>query len=140
MSDTFSAKKRSAIMRRVRSKDTKPEMKVRRLLHGLGYRYRVHENELPGKPDLVFSARKKVIFVHGCFWHLHDGCSRAKLPKSNREYWSRKLHRNRERDREHRRALEEAGWKVMTLWECELRDLDTLADELERFLGPTRVS
>lgn len=140
MPEQFSKEERSAIMGRVKSKNTKPEMVVRRLLHGLGYRYRLHGKELPGKPDLVFKRRKKAIFVHGCFWHMHPGCSRSKIPEKNREYWERKLHRNRERDRENLEALKGAGWEVHIVWGCELRDKEELARRLSAFLGPTRVS
>jgi DNA mismatch endonuclease (patch repair protein) len=140
MSDTVSPEKRSEIMRSVRSKNTKPEMTIRRLLHRLGYRYRIHARDLPGTPDIAFRARKKAIFVHGCFWHMHRNCRRSSIPASNREYWEKKLNRNRERDREHREALISAGWAVLVVWECEIKNLDLLADRLVEFLGPTRVA
>jgi DNA mismatch endonuclease, patch repair protein len=139
MVDFVSAEKRSNIMRGSRSKNTRPEMVVRRMLHALGYRYRTHGARLPGRPDLVFQARKKAILVHGCFWHQHDdpSCKVARHPDSNVGYWAEKFARNRERDARNLQALEEAGWSVCTVWECELATTD-LADRLTTFLGPTR--
>lgn len=131
--DVFDAEKRSAVMRAVKSKDTAPEMKVRRLLHRAGYRFRLHRADLPGKPDIVFPGRRAAIFVHGCFWHQHPGCRHADRPSSNSPYWNKKLGRNVERDSAHVTALREQGWKVLTLWECEVRSLDVLS-KLERFL------
>jgi len=122
-------------MARVKSKGMKPEMAVRRLLHGLGYRYRLHRADLPGRPDLVFPSRRSVVFVNGCFWHLHEGCPRVRMPANNREYWSAKLGRNRERDERNRRLLRADGWAVFTVWECELKDMPALADRLVAFLG-----
>ena len=124
-------------MRRIRSKDTKPEMLVRRLVHGMGFRYRLHGLDLPGKPDLVFTSRRKVIFVHGCFWHMHGDprCSGRREPQSNQEYWKPKLARNRQRDAEHLAALESAGWSVLTVWECETRDAAALAASVRAFLN-----
>ncbi|MCW5867481.1 MAG: DNA mismatch endonuclease Vsr [Candidatus Eremiobacteraeota bacterium] len=104
----------------VRSKDTKPEMRCRRLIHSLGYRYRLHGRNLPGCPDLVFSSRKKVIFVHGCYWHRHEGCSRCRLPKSRLEFWKPKLDGNRERDLKAQAELAALGWKFLVIWECQL--------------------
>lgn len=125
---------RSRIMRAVKGKDTKPEMKVRRMIHGMGYRYRLHRKDLPGKPDLVFPSRKKVIFVHGCFWHGHD-CSRgARVPKSNRDYWISKINRNRDRDAQSNEALLKDGWRVLTIWECELKDLKSVNTEFKNFI------
>lgn len=109
MTDTVTPERRSAIMSRVRSKDMKPEMAVRRLTHGMGYRYRLHRRDLPGTPDLVFPSRRKVVFVHGCFWHSHPGCRRAMLPKSNRDFWQAKLQRNAERDAEQLQRLADQG-------------------------------
>lgn len=121
-------------MAAIRGRDTKPELILRRLLHSLGYRYRLHVRTLPGKPDMVFSARRKVIFVHGCFWHLHaDGCG-ARLPKSRLEYWKPKLERNRARDAKHRRTLRRQGWDVLTVWECELGDVQDLTARVIHFL------
>ena len=123
MADTVPPTRRSEIMSGIRSKGMKPEMTVRRLLHSMGYRYRLHRRELPGKPDLVFPARRKIIFVHGCFWHQHvdPGCRIVRRPKSNREYWLPKLARNVARDAENQARLEELGWGVLVIWECEVR-------------------
>jgi DNA mismatch endonuclease (patch repair protein) len=132
--DTVDAAKRSEIMRSVRGRDTGPEMVVRRLTHSLGFRYRLHDRELPGCPDLVFRSRKKVIFVHGCFWHQHKGCQRAQLPTSRTEYWAAKLGANKKRDVRNCRKLARLGWEVLTLWECRLGDLDRLARRIGSFL------
>jgi len=134
MVDTVDQATRSRIMGRVRGKNTSPEMLVRRLLHHAGYRYRLHRKGLPGTPDLVFPGRKKVIFVHGCFWHRHEGCALARLPKSRPEFWIPKLEGNRLRDRANEVKLCELGWDAMTVWECELRDQAALLDRLRRFL------
>ena len=109
-------------MRRIRSKGTKPELAVRRLVHGLGYRYRLHRHDLPGRPDMVFPGRRKVVFVHGCFWHQHDdaACKLAHRPRSNLGYWGPKLARNRERDALHRVRLAELGWDVLVVWESQV--------------------
>ncbi|HDO52849.1 MAG TPA: DNA mismatch endonuclease Vsr [Rhizobiales bacterium] len=138
MTDKITSERRSANMTRIRSKDTKPELLVRHLVHSLGYRYRLHRKDLPGKPDLVFGPRKKVIFVHGCFWHLHPdpNCVDARMPKSNTDYWKPKLERNVERDMLHIAALADAGWKVLTIWQCETRDLDKVKHRVAKFLGP----
>ncbi|MCB4455895.1 very short patch repair endonuclease [Leisingera sp. McT4-56] len=133
MADTLTPERRSANMAKIRAKHTKPEMLVRRMVHGMGYRYRLHRKDLPGKPDLVFGPRRKVIFVHGCFWHLHD-CRAGRIPASRRDYWEPKLHRNAERDAEHLTALQAAGWQVLTIWECETKDLAALKDRLADFL------
>ena len=125
---------RRRIMQAVRSKDTGPEMIVRRLAHRLGYRFRLHRKDLPGNPDLVFPARRKVVFVHGCFWHRHECRRGSRAPKTNREYWRRKLDRNRIRDGEVSDELERSGWKVKVFWECELRDIGQTAERLCRFL------
>lgn len=122
-------------MGRVRAKDTKPEMVVRRLVHGMGYRYRLHSPKLPGRPDLVFTSRRKVILVHGCFWHLHENCTHYRYPQSRLDFWAPKLEANVKRDEEVRRLLKEAGWGVMVVWECELRDKDELASRIRDFLG-----
>lgn len=134
MVDTISPKYRSEIMSRVRAKNTKPEMVVRRLLHAAGYRYRLHARDLPGKPDLVFPARRKVIFINGCFWHRHRDCALARLPKSRIEFWTDKLERNRERDERNVEALRDQGWEVLTVWECEIRDPTTLMPRVVAFL------
>jgi DNA mismatch endonuclease (patch repair protein) len=125
---------RSENMRRIRSKDMRPELAVRSLVHRIGYRFRLHRKDLPGKPDLVFVSRRKVIFVHGCFWHSHEGCKVAHLPKSNQSYWGPKLERNRARDAKHLAALAAAGWKALVIWECEITDIEDLRRRLGRFL------
>lgn len=121
-------------MRSVKSKDTKPELLIRGLLHRAGYRFRLHRNDLPGKPDIVFPSRRKVIFVHGCFWHGHP-CKRGdRLPKSNASYWSAKIERNKLRDRKAVSELQQSGWSVLTIWECEVRDQDRLLNRISKFL------
>lgn len=135
MTDTVSPETRSKIMAQVRSKDTKPELTVRRLIHGLGYRYRLHRKDLPGRPDLVFPSRRKVIFVNGCFWHNHANCAKVRTPETNREYWVSKLQRNSERDRKNLALLHESGWQTETVWECQLNDLDALAARIVEYLN-----
>ncbi len=126
---------RRRIMQAVKSQDTRPEMLVRRALHARGFRYRLHRRALPGKPDLVFPGRKKVIFIHGCFWHGHS-CSRGqRVPKTNTTYWLEKIERNRARDERVRADLARLGWKSFVAWECELRDQDLLMEKLIAFLG-----
>ena len=120
--DTLAPKERSERMSRVRGKDTKPELIVRRLLHGLGYRYRLHARDLPGKPDIVFRSRRKAIYVHGCFWHRHEGCSLASRPKTRQEFWEAKFQSNVARDRRVAKQLELNEWKVVVIWECEVRN------------------
>ena len=134
MVDTVTPQVRSRIMARIKSKNTEPELAVRRLLHGLGYRYRLHRKDLPGRPDLVFPSRRKVVFVNGCFWHGHEKCSRAHLPASNKNYWTAKLKRNKERDERNLALLNEGGWMVMVIWECELSNLNAVAQKLIAFL------
>jgi DNA mismatch endonuclease, patch repair protein len=134
--DTISKERRSANMRAIRAQDTKPEMRLRRLIHGMGFRYRLHRRNLPGTPDLVFSARRKVIFVHGCFWHGHS-CRRGfRVPRSNTAYWGDKLERNRRRDLANQESLEQLGWTTLVIWECELSDLGALSIRARSFLGP----
>ena len=133
MVDSLSPETRSKMMGRVRSKDTGPEMIVRRTLHRLGYRYRLHHAGLPGKPDIVFARRRKVIFVHGCFWHRHD-CPRASMPKSNTEFWTLKFKRNIVRDNAVLDALRALGWSVLVAWECETKDQDLLIKKFRGFL------
>ena len=135
MVDRLSPERRSRLMSRVRGKDTTPELVVRRLAHGLGYRFRLHKKTLPGKPDLVFPRLRVAIFVHGCFWHRHRGCPKATMPKSRVEYWAEKFERNVERDARVVRALEEAGWTVHTIWECETKDRDALRHRLSDLLS-----
>jgi len=134
--DSVSAARRSEIMARIRSKDTKPEMLIRRMLHRLGYRYALHRRDLPGAPDLVFPARRKIILVHGCFWHQHRNCVDGRLPKSRQDYWKPKLLRNVERDRRNIVKMRRGGWKVMMVWECDTADADRLLARIVRFLGP----
>ncbi|MDE2937161.1 MAG: very short patch repair endonuclease [Chloroflexota bacterium] len=136
--DQLSARQRSELMSRIRSKDTKPELLVRRLVHGMGYRYRLHAKDLPGRPDLVFRSRRKVVFVHGCFWHRHDGCRANRLPKTRREFWRSKLEGNARRDDRNVAALVALGWRVHVVWECETSEMERVAGEIRRFLGPTR--
>lgn len=131
------SQERSRIMRRVKERDTGPEMVVRRLVYSLGYRYRLHRKDLPGKPDLVFAGRRKVIFVHGCFWHGHDCKRGARLPKTNVEYWVQKIARNKKRDKEHEMTLTNARWDVLVVWECQLRDEKRLSETLMAFLANT---
>ena len=126
---------RSYIMRAVKGQDTAPEMTVRRLVYGMGYRYRLHRKDLPGKPDLVFPSRRKVVFVHGCFWHGHDCKRGARIPKTNRDYWEKKIDRNRDRDTRHYEDLKCAGWGVMVIWECELNAEDFIAEKITSFLS-----
>jgi DNA mismatch endonuclease (patch repair protein) len=132
--DTLSRSERSERMAQIRGRDTKPELLVRRLVHRCGFRYRLHRRTLPGKPDLVFASRKKVIFVHGCFWHRHPGCALARLPKSRIEFWVPKLTENRKRDLRNIRSLSRLGWKTHVVWECELHDTSRLEQKIRRFL------
>lgn len=119
----------------VKSKNTGPELTVRKLVFSMGYRFRIHVVNLPGKPDLVFAGRKKAIFVHGCFWHRHEDCKKASTPASNTEYWLPKFVRTVERDRQSIEALRALGWTVLIVWECELGNMDDLADKLRAFLN-----
>jgi DNA mismatch endonuclease (patch repair protein) len=132
--DTLTRAERSARMALVRNKDTKPEMLVRSLVHGMGFRYRLHAGKLPGCPDLVFRPRRKVIFVHGCFWHRHPSCDLARLPKSKLDFWKSKLESNRQRDLRNQAALKRLGWNVLVIWECELTNMQKVATRVERFL------
>jgi DNA mismatch endonuclease (patch repair protein) len=125
---------RSENMRAIRSKDTKPEIAVRSLVHKLGYRFRLHGKDLPGKPDLVFTGRRKVIFVHGCFWHSHN-CRSGLIPGTNIDFWSTKLQRNELRDRANLAALRLLGWNVLVIWQCELKDVHRVTRRITRFLG-----
>jgi len=138
MTDKVTTAKRSENMRRIKSKGTHPEMLVRKLLHKMGYRYRIHRKNLPGSPDIVFGGRRKVIFVHGCFWHCHDtdGCADSRTPKSNTGYWVPKLARNKERDARNLAALAETGWQSLVIWDCETRDAAELRSRLVAFLDP----
>lgn len=137
MVDTLTPRARSERMARIRGKNTKPEMVVRRLLHRMGYRFRLHAKELPGRPDIIFRRRRKVVFVHGCFWHKHPSsdCKLARMPKSKLEFWGPKLDANRERDIRNEGLLREAGWQFLVVWECELRDMEQLENKLRDFMS-----
>lgn len=130
----MSQEKRSALMGRIRGRNTGPEMTVRKLLYAMGYRFRLHARDLPGKPDIVFRSRRIAVFVHGCFWHRHD-CGLAYVPKTRPEFWQRKFEGNVARDRRTKRELEAAGWRVVLVWECQLSDLAALARGLAKELG-----
>lgn len=132
--DPLSETERSERMSKIRNKDTKPELFVRGIVYRMGYRYRLHSSSLPGNPDLVFSSRHKVIFVHGCFWHQH-GCSNYRMPKTKRAFWEPKLARNRQRDCQVRRRLRRLGWRSLVIWECSLNNTTKLCDRLGKFLG-----
>lgn len=134
--DKLTPERRSANMRAIRSKGMKPELLVRRLVHKLGYRFRLHRKDLPGKPDLAFVGRRKAIFVHGCFWHQHPDprCVDARLPKSKLDYWIPKLERNVARDEAQALLLKERGWKVLTVWDCETKDTSQLSSRIQDFL------
>ncbi|NPE55187.1 DNA mismatch endonuclease Vsr [Dickeya dadantii] len=134
--DKITPAERSYIMSRVKGKDTQPERIVRRLIYHAGFRYRICDPRLPGKPDLVFWGKRKVIFVHGCFWHGHDGCKRASLPKSNQEFWIAKLEKNKARDSLNLSKLHEMGWKTLIVWECEIKrkEVKSLLKKLMAFL------
>lgn len=125
---------RSRTMRAVKSNDTAPEMAVRRMAHSLGFRYRLYRKDLPGTPDIMFPARRKVIFVHGCFWHQHKGCCRSKMPKSNQSYWQAKLARNSERDLQVQAELSRMKWDFLVIWECESGNAEKLKERLLNFL------
>jgi len=135
MPDTLSPSERSERMSRVRSKDTKPELKVRRFIHRLGFRYRLHARDLPGSPDIVFGKKKKTIFIHGCFWHRHSGCVLARLPKSRLEFWIPKLEGNRKRDLRNQSKLRAQGWSVMIIWECQTKNIETLSGRIKKFIS-----
>lgn len=134
VADSLSPEERSERMSRIRSKNMRPEMLVRRFVFAMGYRYRLHARDLPGCPDLVFRPRRKVIFVHGCFWHCHANCPIARIPKSRVDFWEAKLEGNRQRDEKNKRKLARQGWGVLTLWECELKDTARLERRIRRFL------
>jgi DNA mismatch endonuclease (patch repair protein) len=134
MTDVYPPQKRSAVMARVKGKDTSPELKVRKALTALGARYRLHRKDLPGSPDIVLPGRRLAIFVHGCFWHGHDCARGARVPKANRDYWLGKVGRNRARDAKTQAALADTGWRVETIWECELKDAAALTTRLRDLL------
>ncbi len=136
MTDTLTPTQRSLRMGRIKGSGTKPEWTIRRLLHSMGYRYRLHRRDLPGTPDIVFPGRRKVVFVHGCFWHRHDdpGCRLARLPKGRLDFWLPKLEGNRQRDERNRNMLIADGWGVLEIWECELSDMAGVRSKLVAFL------
>ena len=138
MNDIVTPERRSTLMGRIRGKDTRPEMFVRRALHAKGYRFRIHVPDLPGKPDLVFSKRRAAIFIHGCFWHRH-GCSRTYMPKTNVTFWQTKFTANVKRDRRHEEALVSAGWRVLIVWECAVTRDGAFLGPIVAFLDPPRV-
>lgn len=139
MADNISPDRRSENMRRIKSGDMKPELAVRKLVHSFGFRYRLHRKDLPGSPDLVFPGRKAIVLVHGCFWHQHPNrnCLDARAPKSNLDYWIPKLARNQERDAENIAALKSLKWRVLVVWECEVKTMEALARKLIKFLSRT---
>lgn len=130
---------RSALMARVRGKDSRPEIAVRRLVHRLGYRFRLHRRNLPGTPDLVFPRLRRVIFVHGCFWHRHRGCYRTTTPKTRKAFWADKFKTNVKRDKLKKKQLEAVGWDVLVVWECETFNLDSLSERLTAFFSGHRA-
>lgn len=134
MVDNLSQRERSALMARIRDKNTKPEMAVRRMVHGMGFRFRLHRRDLPGTPDLVFPMHRKVIFVHGCFWHRHVGCKRTTTPRSNEVFWQRKFDANVARDRNKISELKRNGWLSLVIWECETEEANKLERKLRQFL------
>jgi len=129
------SEERSRTMRAVKSRDTTPEMIVRRMVHAMGKRYRLHRNDLPGKPDLIFPCMRKIIFVHGCFWHGHNCTRGARQPKDNADYWITKIHRNIERDKRAQETLIAMGWEVQVIWECQIKDREALRTRLHTFLN-----
>ena len=133
--DIISPERRSANMRRIRSRDTKPEMIVRRLIHGMGFRFRLHVAALPGKPDIVLPRLKRIVEVRGCFWHQHPGCIDSHVPKTRIKYWVPKLENNQRRDKENKNKLRLLGWRTIVVWECEVRDTKKLSRRLALFLG-----
>lgn len=144
MTDIVDKQTRSRMMSGIKGRDTQPEMKVRRFLHGLGFRYRLHDRKLPGRPDICLPRYRVVIYVHGCFWHRHTGCELSYVPASNREQWLEKFQQNVERDRRNIKAVTKAGWRVIILWECGLRRngaalLDWLPDEIRSGNGPQKI-
>jgi DNA mismatch endonuclease, patch repair protein len=134
MVDIISKEKRSWNMSRIKSKDTKPEKIVRSLLYRMGYRFRLHITDLPGKPDIVLPKYRTVMFVHGCFWHRHKGCKYAYNPKSRIDFWEKKFEGNIERDRKQQGALKKLGWEVIVIWECQIKDVKYLTDMIEKKL------
>ena len=134
--DIWSKKKRSEIMSKIRSKNTRPEKFLRSALHNRGYRFRIHKKGLPGNPDIVLSKHKTIIFVNGCFWHHHEECKSGRIPKTNKKYWKEKLSNNIERDKHNQKACEDLGWKVIVVWECEIKkELPKTIEKIKSILG-----
>lgn len=134
MTDIVSRSKRKEMMSSVKQRHTKPEIAVRKILHRHGFRFRLHNKKLPGTPDIVLPKHKAVIFVHGCFWHQHEGCRKSRRPTSNVEFWNEKLDRNIVRDNQKESELKNSGWKVLTLWDCEIKNEDSLIEKVKNFL------
>lgn len=137
--DTLSPTERSKRMGLVKGKNTRPEIIVRKLIYSLGYRYRLHVKDMLGRPDIVFHGRRKVIFIHGCFWHRHENCRLARIPKSRVEFWTEKLGKNKLRDIAIQKQLIEKGWAVMTIWECEISNKAALVDRIKKFMDGTEI-
>lgn len=137
--DVFSPEKRSQVMSRIRSKDTKPEKIIRSILHKQGFRFRINRKDLPGKPDIVLPKYKTVIFVHGCFWHRHEGCKYAYTPKSNIDFWNKKFSSNLQRDKNIQNKLRKSGWKVLTIWECEIKEIEKTPELLDSLLNNSHL-
>jgi len=135
MVDIFTTDKRSEIMSRIKNRDTAPEIKVRSIIHRMGYRFRLHRKDLPGNPDIVFPKHKKIIFVNGCFWHGHKNCIRSKRPSSNKNFWDQKIDKNITRDKNIRKALNKSGWKVLVIWQCEINDINKLEVKIANFMA-----
>ena len=135
MADIMSSKDRSLCMSKIKGRNTKPEIKVRKILYKLGYRYRLHRKDIPGNPDIAFISRKKVIFIHGCFWHRHAGCKYAYTPKSNVEHWNKKFKENVDRDNKVLEELNDKGWNYLIIWECQLKNNENIPEMLKTFLG-----
>ena len=137
--DILTKEKRSWNMSRIRSGNTKPELLVRSLLHRMGYRFRLHRKDLPGKPDIVLPKHKAVIFIHGCFWHHHDGCKYAYIPKTRQEFWRAKFKSNVERDKKVKKQLKEKNWRILVIWECELSNIESIIKRLKDYLNKERT-
>ncbi len=135
MADILTVAERSERMSRIKSKNSKAEVRVRQIVHRMGFRYRLHNPTLPGKPDLVLRQHNKIIFIHGCYWHRHGKCRRLTIPESNAEFWQRKFQQNIERDQRIAKQLADLGWKVLVVWECETKDEESLKRKLKRFLS-----
>jgi len=140
MADTVTKEKRSWIMSRVKSKNTKPEKYVRSVLHGMGYRFRLHASVVPGHPDAVLKKYRTAVFVNGCFWHGHDGCKKATTPKTNSDFWKAKVERNKKRDKSNYESILRTGWNVLLIWECELSDKARLKEKIVSFFNKVRCS